>query len=74
MSAPQDGVVVDILPRERRDTTSAETLLRLAIERTGVTPREVITDRHHPYGKAVAPLPDAHHIRTGRTTRGHERP
>ena len=61
-----EGVVVDVLVRERRDTASAEAFFRQAIERTGVTPREVITDRHQPYLKAVAiTCPDAHHIRTG---------
>src|ERR671936_2821240 len=48
------GVVVDVLLRDHRDTASAEAFFRQAIERTGVTPQEVITDRHQPYIKAVA--------------------
>src|SRR5919202_6937725 len=62
----EDGVVVDVLLRERRDTASAEAFFRQAIERTGVIPSEVVTDRHRPYLKAVATTsPDARHIRTG---------
>src|SRR5918911_183613 len=61
-----EGVVVDVLVRERRDTASAEAFFRQAIEHTGVTPREVITDRHQPYIKAVATTcPGAQHTRTG---------
>src|ERR671924_2398837 len=62
----EDGVVVDVLLRERRDTASAQAFFRQAIERTGVIPHEVITDRHQPYIKAVATTcPGAVHIRTG---------
>jgi putative transposase len=62
----EDGVVVDVLLREHRDTASAEAFFRQAIERTGVTPDEVVTDHHRPYIKAVAnTCPGAHHIRTG---------
>src|SRR5918912_1177915 len=62
----QDGVVVDVLLREHRDTASAQAFFRQAIERTGVIPHEVITDRHQPYIKAVATTcPGAQHIRTG---------
>src|SRR5438128_7305722 len=62
----EDGVVVDILLREHRDTASAETFFRQAIERTGVIPIEVVTDHHQPYIKAVAPTcSGALHIRTG---------
>ena len=62
----EDGVVVDILLREHRDTASAQAFFRQAIERTGVMPHEVITDRHQPYIKAVATAcPGARHIRTG---------
>ena len=61
-----DGVVVDILLRERRDTASAQAFLRQAIARTGVIPHEVVTDHHRPYIKAVATTcPGARHIRTG---------
>ena len=62
----EDGVVVDVLLRERRDTASAQAFFRQAIERTGVVPAEVITDRHQPSIKAVATTcPGAVHIRTG---------
>ena len=62
----EDGVVVDVLLREHRETASAEAFFRQAIERTGVIPHEVVTDRHQPYVKAVATTcPGARHIRTG---------
>src|SRR5918912_2312927 len=62
----EDGVVVDVLPREHRDRASAEAFFRQAIERNGVTPDEVVTDHHQPYIKAVATTcPGALHIRTG---------
>jgi putative transposase len=62
----QDGVVVDILLREHRDTASAQAFFRQAIQRTGVIPQEVGTDRHQAYIKAVATAcPGARHIRTG---------
>src|SRR5919202_4773447 len=61
-----DGVVVDVLLRDHRDTASAEAFFRQAIERSGVIPQEVITDRHQPYVKAVATTcPGTRHIRTG---------
>ena len=62
----EDGVVVDVLLREHRDTASAEAFFGQAIERTGVIPDEVVTDHHHPYIKAVAMIcPGALHVRTG---------
>src|SRR5207302_10392346 len=62
----EDGVVVDVLLREHRDTASAEAFFRQAIERSGVIPSEVVTDYHQPYLKAVASTcPGAQHIRTG---------
>jgi transposase-like protein len=62
----ENGVVVDVLLREHRDTASAEAFFRQAIERTGVIPNEVVTDHHQPYIKAVATAcPSAQHIRTG---------
>jgi putative transposase len=62
----EDGVVIDVLLREHRDTASAQAFFQQAIERTGVTPTEVVTDRHQPYSKAVAATrPGARHIRTG---------
>jgi transposase-like protein len=62
----EDGVVVDVLLGEHRDTASAEAFFRLAIERSGVIPDEVVTDHHQPYVKAVATIClGARHIRTG---------
>jgi transposase-like protein len=62
----EDGVVVDVLLRDHRDTASAQAFFRQAIERTGVIPDEVVTDHHQPYIKAVATIcPGALHIRTG---------
>src|SRR5437763_5909639 len=62
----EDGVVVDVLLRDHRDTASAEAFFRQAIERTGVVPDEVVTDHHQPYIKAVmTTCPGALHIRTG---------
>jgi putative transposase len=62
----EDGVVVDVLLRDHRDTASAEAFFRQAIERTQVIPNEVITDYHQPYVKAVATTcPGAQHVRTG---------
>jgi putative transposase len=62
----EDGVVVDVLLRERRDTASARAFFRQAIERTGVVPHAVVTDRHQPYIKAVtSTCPGVRHIRTG---------
>src|SRR6266849_3606966 len=62
----EDGVVVDVLLREQRDTASAEAFFRQAIERTGVIPDEVVTDHRQPYVKAVSTTcPGAQHIRTG---------
>jgi putative transposase len=61
-----DGVVIDVLLRDHRDTASAEAFFRQAIERTGVIPDEVVSDHHQPYVKAVATTcPGAQHIRTG---------
>ena len=62
----EDGVVIDILLREHRDTASAEAFFRQAIQRSGVIPSEVVTDHHQPYVKAaVNTCPGAQPIRTG---------
>jgi len=62
----EDGVVVDVLLPEHRDTASAEAFFRQAIERAELVPEEVVTDHHQPYVKAVATTcPGARHIRTG---------
>src|SRR5919202_1287578 len=68
----EDGVVIDVLLREHRDTASAQAFFRQAIERAGVIPREVVTDQHQPYIKAVATTcPGTRHIRTGETLAAH---
>ena len=62
----EDGVVVDVLLCEHRDTASAEAFFRQAIEHNGVIPGQVVTDHHQPYIKAVATAcPGALHVRTG---------
>ena len=62
----EDGVVVDVLLRDHRNTDSANAFFRQAIERTGVVPNQVVTDHHQPYIKAVATTcPGTLHIRTG---------
>ncbi len=62
----EDGVVVDILLREYRDTASAEAFFRQTIERSGVIPNEVVSDHHQPHVRAVATTcPGVQHIRTG---------
>src|SRR5919202_1407257 len=42
----EHGVVVDVLLREHRDTTSAEAFFRQAVDRTGGIPHEVVSDQH----------------------------
>ena len=75
----EDGVVVDVLLRDHRDTASAEAFLRQAIERAELVPEEVLTDQHQPYGKAVATTPLWHgsseglHRARGETTTAVER-
>ncbi len=62
----EDGVVVDVLLRDHRDTASAEAFFRQAIARAEMSPEEVITDYHQPYVKAIASTcPGAQHVRTG---------
>jgi transposase-like protein len=60
------GQVVDVLLREKRDLESAEAFFKQAIERRGVVPDEVITDKHRAYLRAVRwHAPKAKHRRTG---------
>jgi len=60
------GQVVDVLLREKRDLESAEAFFKQAIERRGVVPDEVITDKHRAYLRAVRRHgPKAKHRRTG---------
>jgi transposase-like protein len=60
------GQVVDVLLREKRDLESAEAFFEQAIKRRGVSPVEVITDKHRAYLRAVRQhAPEAKHRRTG---------
>ncbi len=62
----EDGQVVDVLLRERRDRESAEAFFAQAIKRRGVVPGEVVTDKHRAYLQAVKQhAPNAKHRRTG---------
>jgi IS6 family transposase len=62
----EDGQVIDVLLREHRDLDSAKAFLAQAIERHRVTPREVITDGHQAYQRAVREhAPEVVHIVTG---------
>ena len=47
------GQVVDVLLREQRDLDSARAFFAQAIARRGVRPREVITDKHARYRRAI---------------------
>jgi predicted Zn finger-like uncharacterized protein len=70
----KDGQVVDILLREHRDLASAEAFLAQAIERRGISPTEIITDKHPAYSRAVGgQVPTATHVKTGlHRARGHQ--
>ena len=60
------GQVVDVLLREKRDLESARTFFEQAIERRGIVPAEVITDKHRGYLRAVKQhAPHTKHRRTG---------
>jgi putative transposase len=62
----EQGQVIDVLLRDKRDRASAEAFFRQALARTDVRPKAVITDHHQPYVKAVARvIPLARHVRTG---------
>src|SRR5262245_43707275 len=62
----EQGQVIDVLLRDKRNRASAEAFFRQALARTEVTPKMVITDHHQPYVKAVATvIPLARHVRTG---------
>src|SRR6266545_1799883 len=62
----EHGQVVDVLFRAHRDTESATAFFRQSLARTSWQPRQVISDHHQPYVKAVQEiLPNAEHIRTG---------
>jgi transposase-like protein len=60
------GQVVDVLLRAHRDAESAKAFFRQAIERRGVRPEEVITDKHRAYPRAVREeIPGATHFACG---------
>jgi transposase, IS6 family len=60
------GQVVDVLLRDKRNLESAEAFFEQAVERGGVVPDEVITDKHRAYLQAVRRhAPKAKHRRTG---------
>ncbi len=62
----ETGQVMDILLREKRDPESAEAFSEQAIERRGVVPDEVTTDKHRGYLRAMKRhAPKAKHRRTG---------
>ena len=48
----QDGIVLDVLVRSRRDKRAAERLLRELLERQGRTPRVMVTDKLASYPAA----------------------
>ena len=61
----EQGQVIDVLFRDKRDRASADVVLRQAVARAEVTPQAVITDHHQLYMKAVATvLPLARYVRT----------
>lgn len=61
-----EGQVVDILLREKRDLKSVEAFFEQAIRRRGLSPTEVVTDKHRAHLQAVKQhAPNAKHRRTG---------
>ena len=67
----EDGQVNDVLLREHRDLDSARAFLAQAIERRGVTPREMITDGYQAYQRAVREeAPEAVHVAPGELSGG----
>jgi transposase-like protein len=68
------GQVVDVYVSERHAAEDAATFFRRAIERTGITPHTVTTDRAAAYPAAVADvLPEAEHEMGKRVQRRIER-
>ena len=62
----ESGQVVDVLLRAKRDLGSAKAFFEQAVKRRGVTPDEVVTDKHRAYLRAVKQhAPNATHRRTG---------
>jgi transposase, IS6 family len=59
----EDGQVVDVLLRERRDTEAAVAFFEQALETTGARPTVVTTDKAAAYPPALAQvLPEAEHV------------
>lgn len=57
---------MDVLLREKRDLEGAKVLFKQAVERGGVVPNEVITDKHQAYLQSVRQhAPNAKQRRTG---------
>jgi putative transposase len=48
----QDGMVLDILVQNRRDTAAARRFFRRLLKNTGLVPRVVVTDKLRSYGAA----------------------
>jgi putative transposase len=48
----QDGMVLDILVQNRRDTAAAKRFFRRLMKNTGAVPRVIVTDRLRSYGAA----------------------
>jgi len=62
----EEGQVVDVLLREKRDVESAKAFFEQAIKRRGMVPDDVVTDKHRSYLRAVRQhAPNAKHCRTG---------
>ncbi|MGW0552544.1 IS6 family transposase [Streptomyces altiplanensis] len=48
----QDGMVLDVLMQDRRDTAAARRFFRRLLKKTCSVPRVVVTDKLHSYGAA----------------------
>ena len=48
----QDGMVLDILVQNRRDTAAARRFFRRLLKNTGAVPRVIVTDKLRSYGAA----------------------
>jgi putative transposase len=48
----QDGMVLDILVQNRRDTAAARRFFRRLLRNTGAVPRMIVTDKLRSYGAA----------------------
>jgi putative transposase len=48
----QDGILLDILVQNRRDTAAAKRFFRRLLKNTGAVPRVIVTDKLRSYGAA----------------------